>query len=413
MRRREFLKTSVAVGAGSTALSAAPFSSVLMATTETAGDSRAEVDVHLVDHCRRILEQNLLTSGETFILATPDIHDEAYAGAMMAAAGGIGAHGMHVAVINHPERGESHRGRLEKDPRSGLDAVHWDTYAKADLLVTTDLGAPPGYPGPATSYAVKVGDHEYDTDHNYINRPGSRTRWLDLGFPVWMQEEYFPTEELRTRTLDGAKWVHEKTRIHVTSAAGSDWVCTKEGRPGHAQYGIADRRGRWDNYGYGCVAFMPNEESAEGTLVLEPGDIIPDLYPRVIEEEVRLEWSGGYVTEVEGGRTARVFEDLLASYDDPEAFGLSHFGWGTHERTRIGSGSDAEIGHFHHNRIGTLLFAVGINFGHGVGGPETGYSGSGTEADRKAPNHTHFTIRNASVAVDGEQVVRDGELLMR
>ena len=170
---------------------------------------------------------------------------------------------------------------------------------------------------------AKVGEHPFRTDFDYLNRPGSKTRWLWLLWPEYLHRFYFPTTERRELTLEAAQLLQETKEIALRSAAGSDFVVRKEGRPGGAQYGIADAPGRWDNFGYGCVACGPEEFTAEGRLVLEVGDIIPGLDPYpILTEPVELTWSGGYITKIDGGLAAHRFEKLLASYQDKESYGL-------------------------------------------------------------------------------------------
>lgn len=386
--------TAGAAGAGASVLGVSP--SRLQASTDDL-NKFPEPTPGLVAHCRRILEQNLLKAGETFVIATPPSYDAEYMTAMLTAAGEIGALGAHMAIFPKFQDGNMVQN---------LGEFHWRTYAQADLLITSGLGNTAGAPGASTAYGEKTFDHQYRTDYEFISRPGSKTRWLALGYSYRKQRQYFPTAERRERTRRGAILLDEtRGQLRVTSQAGTDWRCTMFNRPGHAQYGIADMGGRWDNFGYGCVAFMPNEDSATGTLVLQPGDIITNLYPPVISEPVQLTFRGGYITNFEGGRTARQFQELLASYNNRESFGLSHFGWGTHEKTQLENYDD--VGHYHHNQLGTLLFAMGMNFGHGVGGRETGYSGSGMST-RIAPNHTHFTMHNCDVYVAAEKIIERG-----
>ena len=76
----------------------------------------------------------------------------------------------------------------------------------------------------------------------------------------------------------------------------------------------------------------------KGGSVLEVGDIIPGLDPYpILTEPVELTWSGGYITKIDGGLAAHRFEKLLASYQDKESYGLSHLGFGTHEKAALGS----------------------------------------------------------------------------
>src|SRR5437667_4100372 len=361
----------------------------------------------LVKHARKILEQNLLKQGETVLLVTPHRYKTELVNAFIDAASEIGATGGHLAIIP----------RIEGDRlASGLTAWHWSTYATADLLITF-VGHGLGdeirreVPRPTSDYVEKVGNHPYRTDHESINREGGKTRWLDMMMPVYLQRQYIPTADRAARTLEGAKILDKAKELRITSKSGSDFVQKKVGRPGHAQYGIADYPGRWDNFGYGCVATMPEEYTAEGTIVMEPGAIIPSLGPQaILTERIKLTLDGGYVTNVEGDFLARRFSALLASYGDKETYGVSHVGWGTHEKAVLGEATPDEIDNYHHNLAGSVLFSLGVNYGHGLGGPGTRYSGGGP-TQRKSKSHTHFTIFDADFYCDGEKVVENGKLL--
>lgn len=358
----------------------------------------------LVKHCKKILEQNLLKPEETVLIATPYKYDAELTQAFLSAASEIGAGSAHLAV--GPKLGE---GGLS----SGLTPFHWNAYADADLLITIAPYWPRAdLPWPITDYLQKVGKHKFRTDHEFLNRKGSKTRWIYLMMPIHLQMQYFPTKERAEKTLKGAKIMHRTKEIRITSDAGSDFTVRKIGRPGHAQYGIADYPGRWDNFGYGCVACGPEEYTAEGTIVLEPGDIIPDLdlFP-VLTESIKLTFKGGYVTKVDGQFLAKRFRTLLASFGEKEAYGTSHIGFGTHEKATLGQATTDDIENYHHNAAGSVLFSLGANYGHGLGGPGTKYSGLG-ETQRKAKSHTHFALFNNSFFCDGEKVVDKGQLLI-
>ena len=397
IERRDFLKAVGAVGAGTALTAAAP--TQLLATTDDL-NKLPEAGAALVEHTKRILRLCELRAGEVFVLATPYTFDADYVTAMLTAAGELGAVGAQMAVF--PKISEN--GLIEKN----LHDWHWQAYAQADLLIATGLGNTVNTPTAVSAYGAKVARHEYRTDMEFINRPGSKTRWLDLGYDMVRQQRYFPTAERKARTVRGARLLDEnKGEIRVTKPDGTDLRMHNRGRPGHAQYGYSDVPGKWDNFGYGCVAVGPVENSWEGTLVLAPGDIVVELYPKVLEEPIKLTFSGGYVTNVEGGRRAREFQALLGANNNRESFGGAHFGWGVHENTTLRD--EADIGHYHHNRIGTLLFALGMNFAHGVGGPEAGYSGLGMTT-RVAPNHSHFSVHNADVFVAGRKVIDRGRV---
>jgi leucyl aminopeptidase (aminopeptidase T) len=397
MERRNFLKAVGAVGAGSAMGAGLP--SRLLATTEGL-NKMPEAGAELVTHTKRILRACDLKAGETFILASSTSYDQDYVTAMLTAAGEMGAVGAHIAVF--PKFNAD--GVAERN----LHDFHWQTYAKANLLVATNIGNTANNPGAVTAYGVKVAKHQYRTDMEFLNRAGSTTRWLDLSYDIARQKKYMPTAERKARCVRGARLIDEnKGEIRVTKPDGTDLRMSTVGRPGHAQYGAADFPGKWDNFGYGCVAVGPQENSWEGTLVLAPGDIITNLFPKVLEEPIKLTFKGGYVTAFEGGRRAREFQALISSFNNKESFGGSHFGWGIHENTDLQTEED--VGHYHHNKMGVLLIALGMNFAHGLGGPEAGYSGLGNTT-RVAPNHSHFSVHNADVYVAGRKVIEGGRV---
>lgn len=397
MERRNFLKAAGTVGAGA-ALGAAVPKRVLATTDDVS--KLPEPEAALVAHTKRILNMCQLKPGEVFALATSSAYDVGYVTAMLTAAGEIGATGAHIAVFP--------KFSPDGEMVPNLNDWHWQAYAQADLLIATNLGNTVAAPGGVTAYGAKVGKHQYRTDMEFINRPGSKTRWLDLGFDIPRQKRFFPTVERKDRCIKGAKLL-DTTRgeIRVVKKDGTDLRMSNAGRPGHAQYGYSDFPGKWDNFGYGCVACGPVEESWEGTLVLSPGDIIVELHPQVLEEPVKLTFKGGYVTNFEGGRRAREFQALIGRFNNKESYGGSHFGWGIHENTWLASPDD--VGHYHHNRMGVLLIALGMNYAHGLGGAEAGYAGLGLTT-RRAPNHSHFAVHGADVYVGGRKVIEEGKV---
>ena len=55
----------------------------------------------------------------------------------------------------------------------------------------------------------------------------------------------FPTDDVRQRTIKGARWLDGATEIRLASKAGSDLTMRKRGRPALTQLGISDEKGRW------------------------------------------------------------------------------------------------------------------------------------------------------------------------
>ena len=130
-----------------------------------------------------------------------------------------------------------------------------------------------------------------------------------------------------------AQGLYQKTKsVRVTSAAGTDLTYACGEYPVMSQYGMADEPGRFDHWGVGLLHTFPNEESAAGRVVFQPGDIIILPYCRYVQDEVRLEIEGGHITSIQGGLDAALMRDWLKDGEDfagdRDPYAVSHAGWG-------------------------------------------------------------------------------------
>ncbi|WP_432421516.1 hypothetical protein [Nocardia carnea] len=141
------------------------------------------------------------------------------------------------------------------------------------------------------------------------------------------------------------------------------------------QWGYVDEPGRWDHWPSGFVACFPNGRTAEGRIVLQPGDaLIP--WQRYVQDAVTIEVEKGYITKISGaGTDAHVLNDYFEAWNDNEVWATSHMGWGLLPHARWSTGS---------NRF----------------------------ADRETPAHLDVPMRGCTVEIDGAAVVRDGALVV-
>jgi 2,5-dihydroxypyridine 5,6-dioxygenase len=109
----------------------------------------------------------------------------------------------------------------------------------------------------------------------------------------------------------------------------------------------------------------------------------------------------GFVTRIEGGLDAERLQDYIDSSGDPEAYAISHIGWGLQDRARwsVLSLYDREA------TIGTDARAFAGNFLFSLG-PNTEAGGT-----RDTPCHIDIPLRRCTLRLDGEEVVRDGMVL--
>jgi len=200
---------------------------------------------------------------------------------------------------------------------------------------------------------------------------------------------------------------YRKTKkVRVVSDAGTElsWECGEY--PVMTQWGYADEPGHFDHWGAGHVHTFPNEGSAHGTVVIQPGDIVILPYCRYVADAVRLEVREGHVTQIEGGLDAKLMRDWLedgkASDGDRDPFALSHQGWGMNPQARwywMGlNGSEPE-----RNRAAARVFPGNFLFSTG---PNT--QGGGKRTTR---GHYDVPMRDCTVMLDGRTVIERGRIV--
>lgn len=204
-----------------------------------------------------------------------------------------------------------------------------------------------------------------------------------------------------------AHGLYEKTRqVRVTSAAGTDFTYDCGQYPVMSQYGIADEPGRFDHWGVGLLHTFPNEGSARGRVIVQPGDIVVLPYCRYVQDRIELEIEGGHITSTKGGLDARLMREWLnegkTSEQDRDPFAISHLGWGLNPQCRWDSialfGDVPE-----HNRAGVRSFPGNFLFSTG---PNT--QGGGKRTTR---GHYDLPMRDCTIELDGNVVVKDGRLV--
>lgn len=201
--------------------------------------------------------------------------------------------------------------------------------------------------------------------------------------------------------------IYEKTReVRVTSKAGTDLTYTCGEYPVMSQYGYADEPGRFDHWGVGLIHTFPNEGSAQGRVIVQPGDIVILPYCRYVQDEIQIEVRDGHIVSIEGGLDAKLMRDWLEEGkehpDDMDPYALSHLGWGMNPQCRWDSialyGDSPE-----RNRAASRCFPGNFLFSTG---PNT--QGGGKRTTR---GHYDLPMRDCTVELDGKRIIEDGRLL--
>lgn len=204
-----------------------------------------------------------------------------------------------------------------------------------------------------------------------------------------------------------AESLYKKTRkVHVSSPAGTDLSYQCGEYPVMSQYGIADEPGHFDHWGVGLLHTFPNEGSANGRVVIAPGDIVILPYCRYITDPIRLEIREGHITSIEGGVDAALMREWLAegetSAGDRDPYAVSHCGWGLNPQCRWDSlalyGDAPERSRAAARSFpGNFLFSTGPNT-----------QGGGKRTTR---GHYDVPMRSCTIELDGNTVVREGRVV--
>jgi 2,5-dihydroxypyridine 5,6-dioxygenase len=331
------------------------------------------VGAELVPLFRRQLELCKVKPGETVLSFTNTLTNPAYASALFGACLDIGADVFEVTV---PSNNDWLRSRTIIDTWKAVDVA-------VGLLASME-----------THWI-------YSDAHNEALDAGTRTLMIEE--PEDVLRRLFPNEQVRARVEAGGRILEPGETLRIASDAGTDLRLSKKGRIAGIQYGYSDVPGRWDHWPSGMVSCAPLEESAEGTLVIDEGDVLLAM-GRYVSTPISLTLREGRVTNIDGGADARLLRDYFEGARDDRAYRVSHIGWGAEDRARWnvvglrywegGGVMDAEC------YYGNMLIAFGSNFFRNLGGE----------------NHVdfHFDIptRNHSFWVDDVQVLDRGHFLV-
>ena len=338
-------------------------------------------DARLNTMWREVLELSRVKKGETVVVLTGPLSNPRYIEASTNAAQSLGATVFRIDMppVNEDKAmGNDPTAYVGATPLDGNDAA-MEAMKRADMIIDLMLLLH----SPEQEKILKAG-----------------TRMLLAVEPPEILARMMPTVDDKRRIRAASAAIKKAKTMTVTSSAGTDFSCAIGSYPILEEYGFADEPGRWDHWPSGFLATWPNEKTAKGTIMLNAGDIIFPFKSYVLSQ-IELSIDKGYITRIDGGFEAEYLREYMASFDDPEAFAISHLGWGLQSKaqwTALGMyDKDASIGMDGRSFYGNFLFSTGPN----------------TEAGgkRNTPCHIDIPMRNCSVSLDGKAMTRNGEVI--
>lgn len=338
-------------------------------------------DADMVGAWTEVLNLSKLERGHSVtILTSDDTHPQTLNAAMTAAS----LLGARVA-------------RLHLPPVNGEKALSRDKLSY--------LGETPLTGNPAAIAALKASDMVLDLmtllfspEQHEILATG--TKILLAAEPPEVLVRMVPSLADRERVKAASKLLRGKGEMVVTSPAGTNFRAPLGEFPVVEEYGFVDEPGRWDHWPSGFLFTFPNEGGANGTIVIDKGDIVLPQ-KAYVGEPIRLKVESGFVRSIEGGLDAELMREYIESFGDPEAYAISHIGWGLQKRAYWSTLSlydrEETMGMDARAFNGNFLFSLG---------PNNEAGGSRTTAC-----HLDIPLRGCTVKVDGVEVVKDGRVV--
>ncbi len=324
---------------------------------------------------RRQYELCAVKPGETIAFLTDQNSDRGIVAAGIAAAAEIGNPAFEIRVGEGPN--EEYMGSNPLNARALIEA-----FKHVDLVITFFAGFFSGW-------------------EESVREAGGRI--LNLLDTADMLARLQSTPELKRAVLAARDRLARTQRVRVTSEAGTDFSWTRDVDAGIVvHYGAVDEPRQMDQWGQGMVAMFPVDGSANGRVVVKPGDawILP--YARMVQSTIDLEVSEGYVRRISGGADAKIFqywlESCRKSEEDLDPYAISHLGWGLNPKARWDDivryeNSMENLQASMRSFPGSFLFSTGPS------------------PKRKTRGHIDMPMCDCTIELDGEVVVDRGRLV--
>jgi 2,5-dihydroxypyridine 5,6-dioxygenase len=231
-----------------------------------------------------------------------------------------------------------------------------------------------------------------------ILKGGARALYISNEHPELL-ERLAPSSADEQKVRAAMRLLRQAKTMAVRSAAGTRLEVRLEGARIGGVWGYTEKPGTLSHWPGGlCLAF-PTAGSANGTLVLAPGDLNL-TFKRYVESPVRLTVDADYVVQIEGdGLDAQLMREYFAAWGDRDAYAVSHVGWGLNERARW----DSLVMYDRRDVNGTEQRAFAGSFLYSTGANEV--------AGRYTLGHFDLPFRGCTIELDGRPVVSDGKLV--
>lgn len=207
-----------------------------------------------------------------------------------------------------------------------------------------------------------------------------------------------PKAEHAARVKLGIEMLRAARRMHVTSKAGTDLLIDLTDAPCGGTAGFGTTPGSVAHWPGGlCLAF-PGKNAVNGRVVMDVGDMNL-TFKTYLTSQIDFTIENDFVTAIKGdGIDALHLREYMEAWNDPNAYGVSHVGWGVNPGAKWVSAAmydkrDMQAVEFR-ALAGSFLWSTGAN----------------QYAGRYTLGHFDLPMRNCTITLDGRTVVKDGVL---
>ena len=315
-----------------------------------------------------------LKRGEVMAILTDQKTDRIMADTAFAAATDLGANVYELYVRGVDDR------FMDSDPFKAPGIT--DALAKANIVVSFFVGFFSAWEVPVRAAGGRV--------LNILDTPEQLVRLQT-------------TPAVKKAVLSGGRRMGAVDTVRATSAAGTDltWKIDKE-LPIVSAYGYADTPGSLAQWGQAMVACFPLDGSANGRVVVQPGDVWILPYARMVQSPIELTVENGFIRKIQGAQDAFAFRKALefakTDADDMAPFAVSHLGWGMNPLAHW-----SDIMRFEGSMLdlNTSMRSYPANFLFSTGpGPK-----------RKTRGHIDMPMNHCSLYLGDEKVIDEGRIV--
>ena len=178
--------------------------------------------------------------------------------------------------------------------------------------------------------------------------------------------------------------------IRITTAAGTDLTCSIKGRTPLRQYGRSLKAGASSSPPDIETALGPVEGTMNGSFVVDGSIPFPGL--GVLDEKIFIDIRDGRIVEIKGGKAADTLREGLKGLNDEDVYIVAEIGFGFNNASRLCNSMLEDEG-----VMGTLHLGFGNSLAFG--------------GSCASPNHVDMVFKDASVWVDGVQLIDNGNFL--